>query len=161
MPETVDLPDGHSLVIRTDLTGGDQRWYYSQRGQLARANGTAKPARSEPDPANPAQMKNYPAEPAYLLEDDNFAMLDMLIARLMISCTMPGIMPWSESVRDSLDLDVVDAIDSAIGTQMRRLQGIPDPKRAKSGGTGESTSSAAAPALPTEPTQGTSSTPSA
>lgn len=161
MPETIDLGNGHSAEVRTDLTGGDQRWYYSERGKLARANGTAKPARSEPDPANPAQMKNYPAEPAYLLEDDNFAMLDMLISRLMISCTLSGVMPWSAAVRDSLDLDVVDAIDSAIGTQMRRLQGIPDPKRAKSGATGESTSSAAAPAPQTEPTPGTSSTPSA
>jgi hypothetical protein len=161
MPETIDLPDGHTAEIRAELTGGDQRWFYSERGKLARANGTAKPARTEPDPANPAQMKNYPAEPAYLLEDDNFTMLDNLIARLMISCTMPGIMPWSASVRDSLDIDAVDAIDGAIGTQMRRLQGIPDPKRARSGATGESISSGTAPAPQTEPTPETSTTPSA
>jgi hypothetical protein len=164
MPETVDLPGEHHAEIRTDLTGGDQRWFYSERGKLARANGTAKPARTEPDPANPAQMKNYPAEPAYLTEDDNFAMLDALIARLMTSCTIPGIMPWKPLVkdaagnvtelgtRDTADLDLVDAIDAAIGTQMRRLQGIPDPKRARSGGTGGSSSPDDASAPPTEPT---------
>lgn len=156
--ERCPLPGGFHAEFRVSLTGADQKWFYSQRGRLMRENGTGKPARSEPDPANPAQLKTYPAEPPYLTEDDNFTMFDMLTARLMVSCTMPGLMPWTGEVRDTADLDVVEAIDAAVLTQMRRLQGIPAPKREPSGGTGGSSSPEAADAPQAEPTPETSTT---
>lgn len=159
MPETIPLGNGHEAVIRTELTGGDQKWFLIQSGKLRRANGTGRPARSEPDPDNSAVLKDYPAEPAYLTEEDSFTLFDMLLARLLVSCTMPEVMPWTAEVRDVLDLDVINAIDEPIGEAMNRLRGVAAPKK-KSGDTSATTSPDAAPA-PTDTTPPPSTTPPA
>jgi hypothetical protein len=160
MPETIDLGNGHTAEIRTSLTGLDQKEWYIERGRLLRANGTAKAARTAPDPDNTAVMKDYPAEPAWQTEDDTFALLDWLASRLLVSCTMPGILPWTAAVRDSADLDVVNAIDEAVTAQQLRIQGI-GPKREKSGADSAGTSPAAAPSPLPAPTPEPSSTASA
>lgn len=158
MPEKIDLPDGGWAEIRTALTGGDEKWFYAQRGELMRKNGTGKPARQEPDPDNTAVMKEYPAEPAYLTSDDTFALFDMLIRRLVISWSLPYLpSSWSAEIRDAADLDLTQALDEGIGKQMQRLQGM-GPKPGRSGGTSAGTSQAAAAAPPTAPMPEPSST---
>ena len=161
MPDKIDLPDGGWAEIRTALTGGDEKWFYAERGKLIRANGTGKPARSEPDPDNTAVMKEYPAEPAYLTEDDTFTLFDMLIRRLVASWSLPyppG--SWSAEIRDAADLDLTQALDEGVGRQMQRLQGM-GPKPVRSGGTSAGTSAAGATAPLTVPTPEPSSTASA
>lgn len=150
MPETIELPDGHSAQIRTELTGADERWFLTEREKIMKANGTAKPAVTGPDPDNPAILKTTPAVPASITIEDSFVLFDMTIARLVTSCTMPGVLPWSAAVRDGLDLDVVNALDTAAGLAQRRMQGL-GPKRPKTGPTSAASSSASATAPQTEP----------
>jgi hypothetical protein len=174
--ETVDLGNGHTAEIRTSLTGGDQRDFYAYRAKLAEANGTGSPARTEVDPDNPAQMRTVPAVPARLRSEDNFTMYDWMISRLVTSCTIPGVLPWKIAVfgqdgtpggpgtRDELDLDVMNALDTAVIAQMNRLLGIagPKPPPASSGADSAITSADATARpepVPAEPAQVSSSTP--
>jgi len=172
MTDTIDLPGGHSAQLRTDLNGGDQRWFLVEREKLILSNGTGKPARQEVDPDNPAVLMSVPAEPAYLTMDDNITMLDMVAGRLLVSATLAGMLPWRLPVRDQagnitgpgtrdeLDLDVVNIVDDALGKQMDRLRGVTaGPKPKPSGPTSASTSTESAPALLTAPIPATSSTP--
>lgn len=166
--EMVDLGNGHKAEFRTSLTGGDQRDFFAFRVKRAEANGTGSPARSEPDPDNPAVMREVPAVPARLLVDDNFAVYDWLIDRLTVSCTMDGILPWKPHVaaadgsvtepgsRDVTDLDVVNALDKAALEQQGRLLGVTGPKQepassgAESGTTSADATDSAEP-VPAEP----------
>jgi hypothetical protein len=176
--ERIDLPGGESAEIRVSLTGADQRDFFVKRAKLTEANGTGSPARTEPDPGNPAQTRTVPAVPARLTVADNFALYDWMIARLVTSCTMEGVLPWKPPVtaddgqvtepgtRDLTDLDVVNALDKAAIEQMNRLLGIAGPKREPaSSGAGSATTSAAATApaepAPAAPAQVSSSTPPA
>jgi hypothetical protein len=148
-------------MVRTDLTGGDERSYYVERGKLVRNNGTGKPERTGPDPDNPAVMKTFPAEAAYLTEEDNFALFDWLIRRLVISWSLPyPPAEWSAEKRDAEDLDLTHAIDAAVTPYLRWIRGD-GPKPAKTGSTSAATSSDTAPALPPMPTQAPSATASA
>lgn len=169
--DTIYLPEGHTAEIRTDLTGGDQRWFFIQRDKLINASGTGKPARQEPDPANPAVMLDIPAEPAYLDVEGQFTLLDLVAGRLLVSSTMPGVLPWrlpvngpdgvqvAPGTRDDLDIDAVNEVDDAVGKQMERLRGVTaGPKPKTNGPTSGATSTESASALPTEPTPATSST---
>ena len=130
MPETINLPGGYTAEIRTELTGADQVAYFTRRDELMQANGTARPAAMEPDPDNPAVMKEVPAVPARLTAADNFAIRDWAAARLLTSSTMPGLLPWRPPSRDdpgtraALDLDVVNPIDEAVDKQQLRMLGI-------------------------------------
>jgi len=147
MPETIDLPDGHTAEIRVELTGADQRWFLIEREKLIRANGSGSPGKTEPDPDNPAIMKETPAVPADLTMEDNFTLLDMLAAKLLVSSTMPGVVPWTAATRDTMDLDVVDAIDVATIRQRSRLLGT-GPKRRKNSAASATTSGASEAAAP-------------
>jgi hypothetical protein len=130
MPEKIELPDEGWAEINTSLTGADQKWWGAEADRLKRANGTARPARQAPDPDNPAQMKDYPAVPAELTSDDNYAMFDALIARLVTSWSLPfAPSAWNAGWRDETDLDIVNVLDSAVIPQMRRLQGVVPKKR--------------------------------
>lgn len=173
--EQVDLGNGQSAEIRTSLTGGDQRDFLAFRAKLAEANGSGSPARSEPDPDNPAMMRTVPAVPARLTVEDNFAVYDWLVDRLVVSCTVPYVLPWRPPAvaedgtvkdpgsRDETDLDVVNALDKAVIEQMNRLLGIAGPKPPTAGARSETTSTggtATEPGpAPAEPAQEPSSTP--
>ena len=157
MPETIDLPGGHTAEIRTELNGADQVAYFTRRDELMQANGTARPAVMEPDPDNPAAMKEVPAVPARLTAADNFAIRDWAAARLLTSSTMPGLLPWRPPSRDdpgtraALDLDVVNVIDEALDAQQLRLLGVgPKPAPARPS-TSTTTSPDSAPAFQTGP----------
>lgn len=160
MPDRTDLPGGGWAQWRTELTGGDQKWWLIERDKLMRANGTGRPARTEPDPANPAVMREYPAEPAEMTISDHLALLDALIARLMTAWSRPEPLPWTAAMREALPLEVVEAVDGEAIRQRMRLQGIEPPKRASSGGSSETSSpAAAAPPQEPEPAAPPSSTP--
>jgi hypothetical protein len=150
MPDKIDLGDGDYAEIRTELTGGDQKWYLILRGKLMRENGTAKPAYTEPDPANTARMREVPAVAAELTAEDNIALLDAVLGRLLVSWSLPQGLPWTSGMRDETDLDIMNALDDASLAASRRLMGI-GPKL-RSFLTSASTSSTTAPAPRTEPT---------
>jgi hypothetical protein len=125
MTEKIDLPGGGWAEIRTALTGGDQKWWFIAVDEAKRGNGTGKPAWTGPDPDNPAVLKDYPAVPAELTTADNFNLYDQLIVRLVTGWSLPfKPSAWSAEKRDTEDLDVINALDTAITAQMRRLQGI-------------------------------------
>jgi hypothetical protein len=157
MSDKFDLPGNGWAEIRAELTGGDQKWFFCERDRLVRSNGTARPARSVPDPANTAVMMEIPAVPAELLSEDNFSLLDMLAGRLLISWSRTESLPWTPALREALPLEVVDAVDSEIIKAMRRLQGL-GPKPQTSGGTSGSTSRDDAAAPQTGPTPEPSAT---
>jgi hypothetical protein len=157
MPEKIDLPDGGWAEFRTELTGGDQKWFYVERDKLMRNNGTGKPARVEPDPGNPAVMLQVPAVPAELTAEDNFTMLDMTAARLLLSWSRPEPLPWTPAMRESVDLDTIDAIDGEVNKAFLRLQGV-GPKPATTTPTSSATSPDDADAPPKEPTRKPSGT---
>lgn len=163
MNDTIDLGNGHTAELRTGLTGGDQRWFFIERDRLIQGNGTGKPARQELDPDNPSVLLDIPAEPSYLRVEDNFTMIDLVAARLIVSTTMPGIMPWlppengEPGTRDTIDLDVVNAIDNALAGPMDRLRGAA-PKRPATGPTSADTSTESAAAPPMVPMPARSST---
>jgi hypothetical protein len=153
MPERIDLgEDGEWAEIRTEFTGGDQKWYLILRDKLARENGTAKPGQSMPDPANPAVMLNIPPTPAELLPADNMDLLDGVLARFLTSWSLAPALPWSSAMRDVMDLDnVVLPLDGAALKVSRHLLGL-GPKPTKSTPTSAGTSSGSAPASPAEDT---------
>jgi hypothetical protein len=157
LPETIDLGNGHTAEMKTELTGTIERDYYSFRDKLLRGNGTGKPARTEPDPDNGANLRVVPAIPPEQTIDDNFALLDWVAGQLLMSSTMEGIVPWKPYVaatetepakpgtRDLIDIDVVHAIDDAVGKQQRRIVGL-GPKTKRTSGTSPTTSGSDAPA---------------
>jgi hypothetical protein len=157
MPETIDLGNDQSAIIRTELTGADEKWWFIAVDAAKRANGTGKPARTEVDPDNPAQMRTVPAVAAEITAEDNYMLTDALITRLMISWTLPGSLPWKPEMRDTLTLEQIQAIDGAVIRQMRRIQGL-GPKPQKTGPTSGTSSPDTARALPPMPTPAPSST---
>jgi len=139
MPDKIDLGDGEYAEIRTELTGGDQKWYLILRDKLRRENGTAKPATSGPDPANSAVMLEVPAVPAELLVEDNITLLDAVLGRLLTSSSRFAL-PWTPGMRDETDLDIVTALDEKGLEASNRLVGG-GPKRNQSTPTSAPTSS--------------------
>lgn len=148
MPETINLGGSHTATIRTELTGADQKWWFVEVDRAKRANGSVQPVQWKPDPANPAQMVEVPASAGELTVEDNFTLLDKLAERLLTSWSRPEPLPWTPAMRDTLDLDTINALDAGIVTQMRRLQGAA-PKPATSTTSGN-TSPDGAPAPRTE-----------
>lgn len=159
MNKEIDLGGGNRAEMRVDLTGGDQKRYLIRRDEMMRENGTAKPAESRPDPANPAVMLDIPAVPAYLTVADNIALLDHVLANLLVSWTLPEQLPWTEDFRETMDLDVVNALDAAAMSVSRYIMGT-GPKPTKTLPTSGDTSSGNAAASPEEPEATTSGTPS-
>lgn len=150
MPEKIDLPDGEWAEIRSETTGGDEKFYMVTRDKLIRANGTGKPGYTAPDPENPSVMKEFPAVEPELTAEDTYALLDAIVARLLLSSSVPGLVPWTADVRETTSSGIVRAVDAAVNKAVSEMFAGPKPTR--SGTTSASTSGDDADAPRTEPT---------
>lgn len=163
MAEVVDLGNGDSAEVRTDLTYADRKWWRIRVDTVRRANGTGKPAETKVNPDNPAEMIDVPAVPAELTMADNIGLVEELTARLVCGSTVPGLCPWTPEAADALSvshgLEACEAVEDAVITQMNRLNGVAAPKPRTTGG-GSATGSSDGPQSPLPaPTPEPSTTP--
>jgi len=138
MTDEIPIGNGDTVTIRDDLTYFDRKWWRILVDKRRRENGTGKPARTEPNPANTAELIEVPAVPPELTMEDNIALIEALTARLLSGSTVPGIIPWTPEAADALSrshgLDAVDAVETAVIRQMDRLNGVKAPGKESSGG---------------------------
>lgn len=162
MPEKIDLGNGDWAEVNTDLGYQDRRWWRIRVDEARRAKGGTGP-QFEPDPANPAVMREVPGSSSELTMADNIGLIEELTARLLTSSSVLGLVPWTPEAAEALShshgLDACDAIEDAVIVQMNRLNGIAAPKPATNGGGSAGTSPDGTPSLLPEPTPGPSSTP--
>jgi hypothetical protein len=152
MPEEIKLGNGDTATIRSDLTYSDRKWWRIEVDKTRRANGTGRPAETKVNPSNPAEMIEVPAVPPELTMEDNIVLVEALTARLLTASSVPGIIPWTPEAAEALSrshgLEAVDAIEDAVIVQMNRLNGVAGPKKASSGGSGNTSPDATPSPLP-------------
>lgn len=145
MAVKVDLPQGDWAEVNDDLGYLDRKWWRVAVDKAKRAKGGGTGPRLEPDPANPAVMREVPGSAADLTMADNIGLIEQLTARLVVASSVEGLVPCTpdalEALAHSHGLEACDAVEDAVITQMNRLNGVTAPKPATSGdgsGTGSS-----------------------
>lgn len=166
MPEKIlldpDQPGGPWIQV-ADMSGATRRWW---KLQLEKQNKGNEPATiTEPDPDNPAVMKEVP-NPAYVppSAEDDFVLSDMLMAQVLLdwggeAFTAPLSKPYTPAQYDAVHLDWSERFDAAVvEVSQHLLRGAPKPP--KSGPTSGDSSDRSAPARPRAPSPKTSAKPS-
>jgi hypothetical protein len=163
--EVVDLGQGDYAEVNTDIGYQDRRWWRIRVDKVRRAKGAGRGPQMEPDPDNPAVMREVPGSSAEFTMEDNIGLIEELTARLLVASSVPGLVPWTpekaEELSHSHGLEACTAIEDAVIAQMNRLNGIAAPKPQTSGGGSGSTSGDASPSPLPAPTPPSSSTPPA
>lgn len=145
------------MIIR-DLTGEDRRWLLLTSEKRQRARGPA--VLREPDPENPAVMRETVNPDAVPSTEDNLDLLDQLAARVIESWSLPGDMPYTPDHQRFLPLECTQAFEDGIGEVAQSLsRGGPKDKTATTDGATSAISSPGSEETPlTEPAELSSST---
>ena len=162
MPEKVDLGNGDWAEVNTEVGYSDRKWWRIRIAEVKKAKGVAGP-QYEPDPANPAVMREVPGSAVELSMEDNIGLVEDLTARLLVASSVPGLVPWTPEAAEALShshgLEACDAIENAVIEQMNRLNGVAAPKPATNGGGSADTSPGSTASLLPEQTPELSSMP--
>ena len=157
MPEKIDLGDGDHWVEIRDLTAQDRKWWAIHTERSRRGKPPAVIA--EPDPDNPAVMRERPNPDAAFTIEENYDLMDALAAQIVSAWSFGGEMPFTPEHRRFIPLDLSEAFDEVITDQAARLR-RGGPKPTESGAGSATTSSAEIPdTSPAELPQEPSSTP--
>lgn len=145
MTEVVDLGEGDSAEVNTDLGYSDRKWWRIKVAEARKAAG--------------------PDSPPELSMEDNIGLIEELTTRLVTASSVPGLVPWTPEAAEALShshgLEACNAIEEAVIEQMNRLNGIAAPKPPTNGDGSATGSSDEPPSLLPEPTPEPSSMPSA